>query len=186
MPGSDVMRLFVAVDLPQPIKDQLGRLQTGVAAARWVGHDHMHLTLFFIGETEKSVDTVRAALAGAQAKAFALALAGVGRFPPGDRRPPRVLWVGVSPQPALADLHARVTAALVGIGFAADDRPFHPHITLARLKTGQASPPGVQRWLQQHAAFQTAPFAVGYFSLFSSTLTPQGAHYRVLGRYPLA
>ncbi len=177
------MRLFVAVDLPEAVKDQLAALRTPVPTARWVGREQMHLTLFFIGETGR-VDAVKDALAGVQAGRFEMALAGVGRFPPAGRRPPRVLWAGVDAPPALHQLQAQVSAALVGAGFRANERPFSPHITLARLKAERPLAE-VNRFLEQQRDFQTAPFPVEQFTLFSSTLTPQGAQYAVQAVYRL-
>ncbi|MBZ0296925.1 MAG: RNA 2',3'-cyclic phosphodiesterase [Anaerolineae bacterium] len=169
------MRLFVAIDLPGTVKDQLGKLQTPIPTARWVSREQMHLTLFFIGETEKN-RAVQEALAQVQAAPFEMALEGVGRFPGGSRKPPRVLWVGVKAPAALGQLHTAVTAALVDMGFNAESRPFSPHITLARLKTERPLRE-VDAFLQAQADFRTAPFRVDRFVLFASTLTPQGARY---------
>lgn len=177
------MRLFAAIDLPEVVKVQLAALRTSMPTARWVGREQMHLTLFFIGETER-LDAVKDALAGVQAGRFEMALSGVGRFPPAERRPPRVLWAGVDAPPALRQLQAQVTEALVGSGFSADDRPFSPHITLARLKAERPLAE-VNRFLEQQRDFQTASFPVEQFTLFSSTLTPQGARYAAQAVYPL-
>lgn len=171
-----MMRLFVAIDLPDRVKDQLGKLQTAsIAGARWVSREQMHLTLFFIGETEKNV-AVQEALARVQTVPFEMTLAGVGRFPAGNKKPPRVLWAGVKAPAALGQLHGAVTAALSGSGFQPEDRPFSPHITLARLKAERPLRE-VDVFLQAQADFRTAPFLVDRFVLFSSTLTPQGARY---------
>ena len=105
---------------------------------------------------------------------------GVGRFPPG-KRPARVLWAGIVEQPALLALQAAVETALGAVGFEPEDRPFSPHITLARLK-GDAT---VERFLQQHGAFRAEPFTVSEFYLVSSLLTPQGPLYRYEAHFPL-
>lgn len=178
------MRLFVAIPLPEAIITPLVALQTAIPTARWVGVEQMHLTLFFIGETEREA-AVKTALAAVQAAPFPLTLARVGRFPPGNRKPPRVLWAGIDSQPALHALQAQVTQALTGAGFTAEDRAFNPHITLARLKAQQPLPE-VDRFLAQHENLRLPAFTVEHFRLYASTLTPQGAVYDVRGVYPLA
>lgn len=177
------MRLFVAVDLPNAVKDQLEALRTPVPGARWVSRDQMHLTLFFVGETER-VSAVKAALQPVHAAPFDLLLSGVGRFPAGSRRPPRVLWAGFAPQPALLALQAQVAAALTALGFPPDDRPYTPHLTLARVKAEQPLP-AAERFLAAHADFRAGPVRVEAFTLYASDLTPQGARYTPQARYPL-
>ena len=169
------MRLFVAIDLPDAIKDQLDTLQTHLPTARWVQRQQMHLTLFFLGETDRLAD-IQAALAGIETPPFELSLTGVGRFPKRRKQPPRVLWVGIDAEPVLVQLHAQVTTALAKIGFASEDRPFSPHITLARLKTRDPLPE-VDAFLGAHSAFRAPAIAITEFILFSSVLTPQGARY---------
>lgn len=178
-----MMRLFVAVDLPKTVKDRLGELKADIPTARWVRRQQMHLTLFFIGETEKN-QAVKDVLAQVQCAPFQLSLKGVGRFPPRHRQAPRVLWVGVDAASTLGVLHQRVSEALSTIGFVSDSRPFNPHITLARLKT-QTPLPQVDRFLHDHAGFETPTIAINEFVLFSSTLTPDGAKYNCEAVFPL-
>jgi 2'-5' RNA ligase len=177
------MRLFVAVDLPDPVKAALIALQTEIPTARWTTWEQMHLTLFFIGETTQT-DAVKQALAAVEGMPFTVTLNGVGRLPPQQRQPPRVLWTGIENQPALLRLQQRVTAALTPLGFEADGRPFSPHITLARLKTEKPLP-AVDAFLKAYSQFKTAAIPIREFVLFSSTLTPQGARYRREAVYAL-
>jgi 2'-5' RNA ligase len=177
------MRLFAAVDLPTAVKHQLDALRAPVPGARWVGHEQMHLTLFFIGETGRLPD-IKAALDTVRAAPFDLLLTGVGRFPPGSRKPPRVLWAGIAPQPALLTLQAQVAAALTALGFPAEDRAYSPHLTLARLKAERPLPEA-DRFLAAHAAFRAGPVRVESFVLYASDLTPQGARYTPQAVYPL-
>jgi 2'-5' RNA ligase len=178
------IRLFTAIDFPVSVKEKLARLKSDIPTARWVNHEQMHVTLFFIGDTDR-VDAVKDALETVKFAPFDLAFAGVGRFPLGDKKPPRVLWAGIHPQPALNQLQAQVSAALAGAGFQAEDRPFSPHITLARLKTEHPSPETSQ-FLSQNRTFQTNPTPISEFILFSSVLTPQGPRYRHEAVYPLS
>ena len=170
------MRLFVAIDFPGTIKDQLIRLQADIPTARWSKPHQLHLTLFFIGETER-VPAVKDALMTVDSPSFRLTLTSTGRFPKDGRQPPRVLWAGVQSHPGLMALQKHVTAALTGIGFVAEDRPYSPHITLARLQT-ERSLPSVDAFLNAHRMFQTEPMPVTEFVLFSSVLLPEGPRYK--------
>jgi RNA 2',3'-cyclic 3'-phosphodiesterase len=177
-------RLFVAVDLPETHKRRLSGLQTDIPSARWSRPQQMHLTLRFIGADvpAEQVEPIKTALRSIHAGGFDLELRGVGRFPLGSRKAPRGLWVGIQPQPALNDLHHQVESALAGIGIAPDDRPFSPHITLARLKAHKLSPQA-EAFLAAQADFRAEPFTVTEFLLISSTLTPGGSKYTYEERY---
>jgi 2'-5' RNA ligase len=170
-------RLFVAIDLPATVKDQLDMMQTHIPTARWVKRPQMHLTLFFLGETDRLVD-IKGALASIEAPSFELTLTGVGRFPKRPKQPPRVLWVGIDAELALTQLHEQVTAVLAEIGFEPEERPFSPHITLARLKTRETLPE-VDAFLNTYGAFRMPAIPITDFVLFSSVLSPQGPRYEV-------
>lgn len=179
------MRLFVAVDLPEPIKDQIEALRAVIPGATWVKRPAYHLTLRFLGDgiAEARLGEIKAALARVEAPPFELALRGVGRFPAPGRRPARVLWAGVQAPPALDALYRGVSATLNPIGFPSDGQPFNPHITLARLR--QPVEREVERFLTQHEGVVSAPFAVSEFILYASELTPQGPIYTIQASFPL-
>ena len=179
-------RLFVAVELPPAVRADLGALRADIPGARWVKPEQMHLTLRFIGADvpDDRVKPIQDALATVTGAAFSLTVRGVGRFPPGDRKPPRVLWVGLDKAPALFALQRGVESALATAGFEPEDRPFSAHITLARVNARQPVPQA-DRWLRAHADFVAGPFAVDQFVLIQSTLTPQGSRYQTIGVYPL-
>ncbi len=180
------MRLFVAIQLPDAVKDQLVALKTDLPGAVWVKRPALHLTLRFLGDRIDPirVTPIQLALASVHADAFPLALRGTGRFPPGARRPARVLWAGLTASPALLTLQAAVAQALAQADFPPEDRPFSPHITLARLKGDQAAML-IERFLDQERGFQSDPFTVSSFHLISSVLTPQGPNYRLEGTFRL-
>ncbi len=175
-------RLFVAIDMPAAINRQLAALCHGVPGAKWVAPEQIHLTLRFIGEADgPALDDIAEALDGFEAEAFSLALKGVGHFPP--RHAPKVLWAGVEADDALIRLRDKVEGAIVRLGFAPEARNFAPHVTLARLRD---APIGrVSEYLAEHALFQTAPFAVSEFQLYSSRLSSNGAIHSIEASYPL-
>lgn len=175
-------RLFVAVRPPQKICGQLMSIMGGVAGARWQSLDQLHITLRFIGEVERQVaEDVADALDAVRPASFTALLSGVGTF---ERRGiPATLWAGVIPHEPFQLLHKKVDQACISAGIEPERRAYRPHITLARLK-----PPGAPlgAFLQGASAFESAPFEVGAFGLYESILTPQGAEYSIVERYPLA
>jgi 2'-5' RNA ligase len=136
-------RLFVAAPLPEDAADAIAELVEGVRAkglptgardVRWVRLDGLHLTLRFLGPTpEDRIGPTAAAVRRAAVTTDAIdgVLAGAGTFPPGGR--PRTLWLGLTDgADALGALATTINAELVGAGWPPDDRPFRPHLTLAR------------------------------------------------------
>jgi RNA 2',3'-cyclic 3'-phosphodiesterase len=165
-------RLFIAIDMPDHVKQVLTELPRNIAGARWVGPEELHLTLRFIGEVDQLTFTaIRKALSNVRFSSFPLTLCRVGHFPP--RRDPRVLWVGMENSEALDRLQQNVELALVDAAIAPDERPFSPHITLARFKETPAS--AVLRFETAHADLVCPSFEVTEFILYSSVLTPKGA-----------
>ncbi|MDA5192660.1 RNA 2',3'-cyclic phosphodiesterase [Govanella unica] len=180
-----MIRLFVAIELPEPIRNYLLRLQTGIRAAYWQRDDQLHLTLSFIGDvdegTARDIDT---ALATITMPAFTIALDGAGLF--GTMFKPRILWAGIAPRDPVIRLHDKIETAIRRLGLQLDDRKFAPHATLARIRDGRAAAPGVLQFLEAHGGLISASFEVNSFALYSSKLTDQGPQYHVEARYPLA
>ncbi|TMJ20897.1 MAG: RNA 2',3'-cyclic phosphodiesterase [Alphaproteobacteria bacterium] len=175
-------RLFVAIRPPRPILDRLLALIGGVAGARWQNEEQLHLTLRFIGEVDRHMaQDVHAALGGVHHPPFDMALNGLGTF---DRRgEPVTLWAGVSPQEPFKTLHKKVDQALARVGVEPDQRAYVPHITLARLGRGAGPVGGL---LEASGGVTTPAFPVTDFLLIESRLTPDGAVYTEVERYPLA
>lgn len=177
-----MIRLFVGIALPEPVRHELAGLCAGVPQARWVAPESMHLTLRFIGEVDEGVaQDIHDGLATVRAPGFALDLAGVGVF--GPDRHPSALWVGVDRSPALVHLRDKVDSAVVRAGLPHEPRKFTPHVTLARFR----EPPGVRLgdFLAHHAMLRLPPIAVGHFTLFSSHLGRNGATYAAEAEYSL-
>ena len=176
------MRLFVAIDLPDRIKQAVAGICRGVPGVRWLPPDQLHLTLRFIGETEDAaIATIRSGLAAITSPAFPLSLREMGCFP--SPRRPRVLWVGLSGGAPLMQLQHDVETALVAAGLPPEERPFSPHITLARLRDHREG--DVAPFLARNAFFASGPFTVDAFHLYSSALTAKGAIHRREASYPL-
>ncbi|HEX8380403.1 MAG TPA: RNA 2',3'-cyclic phosphodiesterase [Allosphingosinicella sp.] len=174
-------RLFVAIRPPPPIRAQLLDLMGGVAGARWLDDDQLHVTLRFIGEVDRHLARdVDAALSAVHHPRFAIAINGLGSF---DRRgEPATLWAGLAPQEPLRALHKKVDQALTRAGVEPDRRAYMPHLTIARLPRG-AGPMGPL--LEAAGGVTSPPFAVDEFRLYESRPTPEGPVYTVAERYPL-
>lgn len=178
------MRAFVAIDLPEPVKDALMDVQEALPAGRLAEPDQMHLTLAFLGERpDAEVEAAHQTLETVASPPFELRLAGLGTF---GARAPSVLWAGVRDPAPLQALRSRVLAALHGAGLPLERRRFRPHVTLARFPPGEALDAArLARFLQAFEAFPSPPFEVRDFALWRSTLRRAGAIHDELARYPL-
>jgi 2'-5' RNA ligase len=176
-------RLFVAIDLPDAVAEQLMLLAGGLPGARWVPRDQLHLTLRFIGDVDGAVfHDVAEALAGVASAPLELSLHGLGYFPP--RGEPHALWAGLKRSEPLMSLQRAVERTLQHVGIPPEGRKFHPHVTLARLKdTPQRR---VAEWLAGNGLFETGAFAVTEMTLYSSVLGSSGATHSVEATYPFA
>jgi 2'-5' RNA ligase len=176
------MRLFIAIELPDEIKRVLAGMRAEIPGSRWVPMEQIHLTLAFLGEVDDGMlKVLTAELATIHAPGFSLRFSGIGCFP--DRRRPRVLWVGLEPEPLLGDLAAKVSAVVPACGISREERPFSPHITLARLTLPAAREVGT--FLDQPRTQELPLFDVREFILFQSRLTPRGAIHTPVRRFPL-
>lgn len=176
------MRLFVAIDLPEHLRQALGRLANGLPGARWVAPENLHLTLRFIGDIDgRQAADVDAALSAVRTESFPLALDGLGHF--GEGRHVRALWVGVVPNPTLTRLHDKIEQALQRAGLAAETRKFKPHITLARFKSNPGEK--LRDYLSHRVGLRMEPFEVTEFTLYSSYLAKAGAIHTPEAVYPL-
>lgn len=178
-----MIRLFVAIDLPDSVARRLVKICSGIPAARWVKQEQMHLTLRFIGEVDGGVfQDICETLAGVHAPPFTLQLDGLGCFPPRGR--PRVLWAGLASCPELQHLQKKIESVLVRkADLQREKRKYSPHITLARLNN--APPSRVGRFLEEYGLFLSEPFIVDRFHLYSSVLGKNGAIHTVEESYPL-
>ena len=177
------MRLFLAIELPDDLKKMLGRLRADIPGARWVPAEQIHLTLAFLGEVEQeTAERLAVELARIHEPAFELTFSGVGCFP--NRTRPRVLWIGLEPEPRLEYLAAKVHETVLSCGIPQEERPFSPHITLARLKFPASRETGI--FLDQHRKAGLPLLSVREFILSQSQLTTQGAVHTPLKNFRLA
>ncbi|HUT24909.1 MAG TPA: RNA 2',3'-cyclic phosphodiesterase [Sumerlaeia bacterium] len=190
------LRLFIAADLSSEQRSAAAQLienlRKGVqftkAYPKWVKPEGMHLTLKFLGNVDSErvgeiVSAVDKAIAGAAS--FPFDLRGLGAFP--SERQPKVLWVGAKKGAEdLGILASGIERALRPLGFPPEQRPFHAHLTLARIKSLRDVEAMMQvvRSHGKHSALGEAE--VDRVTLYKSDLSPQGATYTALHRWPLS
>ena len=187
---SQQMRVFCAIDLPDNVRERslqhIARLRDEVpqTQASW-SRDNVHLTLKFLGEIPQSrVENLSQAASRSVAglSPFEVFVEETGAFP--QHGPPRVLWIGVTDASGeLAELHARLEEECAKAGFAKEERPFHPHLTLARLR----KPQGARTLASAHQelGFEPVVVTVSELLVMRSELTNEGSKHSVISKHPL-
>ncbi|MFQ5744696.1 MAG: RNA 2',3'-cyclic phosphodiesterase [Acidobacteriota bacterium] len=184
------MRIFVAEALPESLHEQLAALLRELchcgADVRWIDPASMHLTLKFLGNVHADalapIDEVLRRVA-ATAPATRGRLRGIGSFP--HLRRPRVIWLGLEPLgDHLKSLQTSIERGLEEIGFAAEKRPFHPHITLGRVRGGGGRQALLEA-IQAHRTSRLGDIRIDELTLFESKLGRRGARYSPLATYRL-
>jgi 2'-5' RNA ligase len=182
------MRTFIAIELPQNIKDTLASLQAQLKASgadvSWVRRQNIHLTLKFLGERDDKKIKQAAQEMEETAKnhlAFRATLSSIGAFPKIDSA--RIVWVGIEQ----GDKETKAIAAeledrIARLGIPKEERPFSSHITIGRTKSGLnlEKLTDALKKLQEDFPAKGEEFQVGSLTLFKSTLTPQGPVYEAL------
>ena len=194
------MRIFIALDIDDSIRERIKRFMEGVRGfdpeARWVRPESLHITLKFIGEKPpEAIEQIKNALRTIEMDSMEIAFRGYGFFP--TVKWPRVFWVGIEGVPQLASLAAAVDKLMLPLGIPREEHAFSPHLTLARGTTGSNSP----RWqkgdraksnfrqLQEKLAAMPQPefgtMTAREFFLYQSQLSPGGSRYIKLERFAL-
>lgn len=185
------MRLFIAVDIDARIRKEIDRIQrdlqrkTGLykGPVKWIQPDLIHLTLKFLGEVRDDAVTEVCRIGEETAlshPAFEMTAGGLGTF----GRPPRVLWLGIEPCPALMNLQEDLEGRLETAGWSREDRAFSAHLTLCRIKVPKA---GIQlgQALEEQPSKPLGTVWVEQLIVYESQLTSSGPVYTVAGRYDL-
>ncbi|MHB8091432.1 MAG: RNA 2',3'-cyclic phosphodiesterase [Syntrophales bacterium] len=192
MRDNGAFRLFLAIALPDGLNREIARLQGRLQRIvtgniRWVKPEGLHLTLKFFGDVSAmEVEQISAACGQAAAAdaPFTLSLRGLGTFPSAKR--PRVVYLEMEGDTKrLTVFQAKLEKKLSEMSFPREERPFLPHLTLARIKT-LSEPDSLLRELSASSAYEAGQFTASELCLFKSDLTPGGAIYTKLAAYPFA
>jgi 2'-5' RNA ligase len=195
------MRLFVAIDIDEPIRERLARFLDGVRGfapaqeVRWVRPESLHLTLKFIGEAgPERAEQIQRALGAIRAQTAEFSFKGCGFFP--SAKAPRVFWIGIQAGPNLSQLAAAVDASLAPFSTGRERAPYTPHLTLARAGSarpqrgpGDAPSPRFQKLQEKLASLPEPEFGTmtaREFFLYESKMSPAGAEYRKIERFALS
>jgi len=175
-------RSFLAIELPRAVLQKIGGVQEDLksshADVRWVSPEKIHLTLKFFGNIEESriepiVKSIEEPIQ--TTSPFPLTIRGMGAFP--HLKNPRVIWIGVvDGNGMLAPFQRQLEIQFEKIGFQAEDRPFHPHLTLGRMKSSRGKEELVWR-IEKHREVEFGDFQVESVLLFKSDLRPTGPIY---------
>ena len=186
---AEFVRAFVALEIPGNVVDSLVRAQEELEATgadiKLVERENLHLNLKFLGEvSEAQASEAKSRLANLSLKGADVTVKGLGAFPAPSR--PRVVWAGVAQEHEhlVLPIAEGVIASLRGIG-ESDDRPFTPHVTLGRVRTGRNIRELVEV-LRRNAGREFGTAVLREIKLKSSTLTPVGPVYTDVGVYPLS
>jgi len=183
------MRLFVALEIPSAVRENLAGLLKSLRAVspqtRWVRPENLHLTLKFIGEVpETKLAAIRSALAGVRSdQSVTLDFRGLGFFP-GEKHP-RVFWTGIEASPNLKTLAADIDVATEKAGIPREKRPFSPHLTLARFEPPQL-PDKLRTTIQENLAGDFGSLRTSEFHLIESKLKASGAEYTTVESFRFA
>lgn len=171
------MRLFLAIDIPEEVKDEIvnvqGQLKPHIRA-KYVERDNLHVTLKFLGEIEDTKVLER--LKDISFSPFKATLSTTGAFP--NMNYIKIIWIGIKQgAEQIIGLHNKIESV---IPFE-KDRNFHPHITVARVKSKVDEK---ARKIMSSVSVD-AEFPVKEFVLYKSTLTPSGPVYEKVSSYPI-
>jgi RNA 2',3'-cyclic 3'-phosphodiesterase len=194
------MRIFIALDLDNGIRERIARFTDGVSGfapdARWVRPESLHVTLKFIGEqSEEAVEGIKQALSGVKAGAIEIRFRRYGFFP--GAKAPRVFWVGIEAGEELASLAGIINERMASLGIPKEEHAFSPHLTLARGKGRSGSPKwskgdgpnrGFKKLQEKLEAMLLPEFGTmtaRTFFLYQSQLSPRGSIYTKLAEFAL-
>jgi 2'-5' RNA ligase len=194
------MRIFVGIDLDPAVRSKISRFVEGVEGfapdARWMHPESLHITLKFIGEQKpEQVEAVAERLRQIGGSAFEIRCSGYGFFP--SAKAPRVFWIGIDGGSQLPALAENIDAGMAELGIPREDRPYSPHLTLARAGGGSGSPKRkagdppnakfaeLEKRLSAIGALDFGAMMAHEFILYQSQLSAAGSKYTKLERFPL-
>jgi len=184
------MRVFIAIELSEEVKKGIAQVQSEMMGStnkvKWVEPSSMHVTLKFLGEVEdKRLNNIFDATDNVAAEfiPFQVEIKGTGAFPSIGR--PKVLWVGIDQgSNELIRIVNKLEEKLFSCGFPREKKKWTPHITLGRVKQLKDKE-FIRKVIDREKQTQGGKMQVKYITVMQSRLTPQGAIYTPLKRFPL-
>ena len=184
----ETLRSFIALPTSLEARQSIADVQTSLketqANVKWESQEKFHITLIFLGTVAQSkleLLSTELAKSAQQFRSFPLTYVSIGAFP--NAHAPRVVWVGIQDNPVILGLQAAVQKVCEGFGFPKEDRSFHPHITLGRMK----EPHNLGRLTEaiKTITFEPIETPCSELLLMKSELHPSGSRYTILKSFPL-
>lgn len=174
------MRLFISIDFPENVLEEVRSWVQEQKGWRKVGYHQMHLTLAFLGDcSEQEKKEIHKKLSGIEFRAFSITISGLGAFP--NKSSPRIIWAGIQPNDDLLNLQKEISDRLEKYIESKEAYSFVPHITLARIKSRKGSTSVVKQNLEQRTT--DLEVNVQSFHLKESILKPSGSEHHILYTY---
>jgi RNA 2',3'-cyclic 3'-phosphodiesterase len=182
------LRTFIALPTSSEAQGTIARIQASLkesqAGVKWESQDKFHITMVFLGNVEQSkLELLSTALARSvqQFQPFTISYASLGAFP--NIHTPRIIWIGIRNNPVVLDLQATVQRICEEFSFPKEDRAFHPHITLGRVKESR----NLSRLTEaiKTITFEPIETRCSNLLLMKSELHPSGSLYTILKSFPL-
>jgi 2'-5' RNA ligase len=182
------IRSFIALPTQPYAQQAIASIQTSLKSTqtvvKWESLDKFHITLVFLGNVEQSrLQLLSTALARSvqQFQSIKITYESLGAFP--NTHTPRIVWIGIKINPSVLDLQAALQGVCEEFGFPKEDRAFHPHITLGRVKE-------TRNLIRLTEAIKTITFEpietlCSEILLMKSELHPGGSLYTILKSFPL-
>lgn len=182
------LRCFIAIEIPEPIKEDIGKLietfKKHSLDVKWVEFKNIHLTLKFLGKTsEDLLPRIHESLrkVAISCMPFYIKICKAGVYP--NRKYPRVLWVGIEDSETLERLQRDIENSMASSGFQREEKVFHPHLTFGRVRSQR----GMGTLMNELDSYKEKDFGVievSNIKLMSSELKPTGAQYHCLSEIP--
>jgi 2'-5' RNA ligase len=176
------VRAFLAIPLPQQLKDAVKTLQRNLQAqipdARWVRPENLHLTLHFFGDVEQeTLEKIKVSVLSVKGckRPFPVEVKGLGAFP--NRHRPRILWLDLEPKNQLRKLYENYREQLQHVGLDTGSRPYSPHLTIGRLRQRKSCLTDLIALTASIGGKRVGQFSVDRLILFESRLRADGAEH---------
>ncbi len=183
------LRLFIAIDIPEHIKREISELidilRKYDVDIKWVIPENIHITLKFLGATpETLIGKIRESLLPivSSYEPFYISIQSTGVFP--NEKYPKVMWIGIMDSDLLKELRDSIETTSSLLGFQKDDKEFHPHLTLGRVRD-QKGMLSLKKELKMFRDKLFGDFLVDQVKLMKSELKPKGAEYTCIFSFPL-
>lgn len=180
----EALRTFISFETPPAVRNELNAFQSRLKETdidvKWESQEKFHVTITFLGEVQIStidslIERIRQTVT--LYSKFDIIYTSFGCFP--NKQHPQVVWVGCeNTDGKLLRLKTAIDKELYSFGFEVDRKPFRPHVTLGRVKSGRGLPHLLS--ILENLTFEPRVATIGEIAVMKSELHPQGAKHSIL------